>query len=99
MQLTLTEAFARAFAHERAGRNAEARLIYSDILAAIPDHPGALLKLAEHDIDAGSLDAARARLDQALAAAAVQRLPVEDIWFGYARLDLRAGDRRGARDA
>jgi predicted O-linked N-acetylglucosamine transferase (SPINDLY family) len=99
MQLTLTEAFARAFAHERAGRNAEARLIYSDILAAIPDHPGALLKLAEHDIDAGSLDAARARLDQALAAAAVQRLPVEDIWFGYARLDLRAGDRRGAREA
>ena len=37
MQLTLTEAFARAFAHERAGRKAEARTIYADILAAIPD--------------------------------------------------------------
>ena len=69
MQLTLTEAFARAFAHERAGRKSEARTIYADILAAIPDHPGALLKLAEQDIDAGSPDAARARLDAALAAA------------------------------
>jgi Tfp pilus assembly protein PilF len=56
-------------AHERAGRKAEARAIYADILAAIPDHPGALLKTAEHDIDARSLDAARARLDAALASA------------------------------
>jgi predicted O-linked N-acetylglucosamine transferase (SPINDLY family) len=99
MQITLTEAFARAFAHERAGRKADARLIYNDILDAIPDHPGALLKLAEHDIDDGALDAAGARLGAALAAAEAQRLPVEDIWFGHARLHLRNHDRRAAREA
>ncbi|HVN36477.1 MAG TPA: tetratricopeptide repeat protein, partial [Casimicrobiaceae bacterium] len=99
MQITLTEAFIRAFAHERAGRKAEARSIYDAILAAIPDHPGALLKLAEHDTDAGSFDAARDRLDKALAGAQAQRLAAEDIWFGYARLALRSGDRRAARDA
>jgi tetratricopeptide (TPR) repeat protein len=99
MQLTVNEAFARAFAHEREGRKAEALSIYTGILAAIPNHPGALLKLAELDIDAGLLEAARARLDTALAAAEAQSLPVEDIWFGYARLHLRSGDRRGAREA
>ncbi|HET7098362.1 MAG TPA: tetratricopeptide repeat protein [Casimicrobiaceae bacterium] len=99
MQITLTEAFARAFAHERAGRKAEARLIYAGILDAIPDHPGALLKLADHDIDAGALDAARARLDSALAVAEKQRLPLGDIWFGYARLRHKGGDRAGAREA
>ena len=99
MQLSLTEAFARAFAHERAGRKAEARMIYDGILAAIPDHPGALLKVAEYDIDAGSLEVARAGLDKALAAAEVQGLPLEDIWFGYACLHLRSGDRGGARKA
>src|SRR5262249_61745210 len=52
-----------------------------------------------HDIDARGLDAARGRLDKALAAAEAQRLPVEDIWFGYARLELRSGGRRSAREA
>lgn len=99
MQLTLSDAFASAFAHERAGRKTEARAIYAEILRAIPDHPGALLKLADHDIDAGSLDVARARLDAALAAAAAQRLPAEDIWFGYARLHLHGGDRVASREA
>src|SRR4029078_13386882 len=99
MQVALNEAFSRAFAHERAGRKAEARAIYADILAAIPDHPGALLKIAEHDIDARSLDAARTRLDAALASAQQQRLPVEDIWFAYARLALQSGDRNAARAA
>ena len=28
-----------------------------------------------------------------------QRMPVEDIWFGYARLHLQSGDRDAARDA
>jgi predicted O-linked N-acetylglucosamine transferase (SPINDLY family) len=99
MPITVTEAFIRAFAHERAGRKAEARSIYNGILAAIPDHPGALLKLAEQDIDAGLVDVARVRLDKAFAAAKAQALAVEDIWFGYARLSLRAGDRRGAHEA
>ena len=75
MRITLQQAFERAFAHERAGRKAEARAIYAEILAAIPDHPGALLKLAEHDIDGGIARAARARLDAALASATAQRCP------------------------
>jgi predicted O-linked N-acetylglucosamine transferase (SPINDLY family) len=99
MQITLTEAFTRAFAHERAGRKAEARLIYTGILDAVPDHPGALLKLAEHDIDAGAFDSARARLDRALTVAEIQGLPLGDIWFGYARLRHWSGDRSGAREA
>ena len=32
-------------------------------------------------------------------AAQAQRLPVDDIWFGYARLHLQSGDRDAARDA
>jgi predicted O-linked N-acetylglucosamine transferase (SPINDLY family) len=97
MQITLKQAFDRAFSHERAGRKAEARAIYAEILAAIPDHPGALLKLADHDLDGGSLESARARLDTALAGAVAQGLPAEDIWFAYARLHVRGGDRSAAR--
>ncbi len=99
MRMTLRDAFARAFAHEREGRKAQARAIYAEILAAVPDHPGALLKLADQDIDAGSLVAARERLDAALAGAAAQQLRAEDIWFGYARLHLASGDREAARRA
>jgi hypothetical protein len=36
-----------------------------------------------------------ARLDTALAAAQAQRPAVEDIWFGYARLHLRAAIATG----
>jgi len=99
MQITLKQAFDLAFSHERGGRKAEARAIYADILAAIPNHPGALLKLADHDIDGGSLESARARLDAARAAAQTQGLPAEEIWFAFARLHLKGGDRTGARQA
>lgn len=99
MRMTLREAFGRAFAHERAGRKAEARAIYAEILAAVPDHPGALLKLADQEIDGGSPETARALLDSALMAAEAQHLPAEDIWFAYARLSFLNGDRRAAREA
>ena len=48
MLMTLDAAFARAFAAERRGDESAARAIYDDILAAIPDHPGALLGIARH---------------------------------------------------
>ncbi|MEO8303858.1 MAG: tetratricopeptide repeat protein [Betaproteobacteria bacterium] len=97
--MTLREAFVRAFAHERAGRKADARAIYTEILASVPDHPGALLKLADQEIDDGLPDAARAHLDSALEAAQAQHLPAEDIWFARARLSFKSGDRRAATDA
>jgi hypothetical protein len=75
MLLQLDQAFAMAFAHERAGRMGEARTIYAQILAALPGHPGALLKLAEHDLASGALVAAEQRLEQALAGAVAQSLP------------------------
>ncbi len=99
MRITLKQAFDLAFAHERAGRKAEARAIYAEVLAAVPDHPGALLKLADHDLDEGSLESARARLGAALAGAVSQGLPAEDIWFAHARLHLKGGDRPAARQA
>jgi protein O-GlcNAc transferase len=92
MLLQLDQAFAMAFAHERAGRMGEARAIYAQILAAVPGHPGALLKLAEHDLTSGALAAAEQRLEQALAGAAAQSLPAQDIWFTLARLHLARDD-------
>ena len=99
MQITVRDAFQKAFAHEGAGRRAAARAIYVEILAALPGHPGALLKLADQDIDGGLLDDARERLDAAIAGAAAQRLPAAEIWFAYARLHLKQGDRNAAREA
>jgi len=99
MRITLKQAFDLAFAHEGAGRRAAARAIYAEILAAVPNQPGALLKLADHDLDGGLLESARARLDAALAGAAAQGLPAEDIWFACARLHLKGGDRAAARQA
>ena len=61
MLMTLEQAFALAFAHEREGRHAAARAVYTQILATIPDHPGALLKLALHELSDGSPEVARAR--------------------------------------
>ena len=46
MLMTLTDAFKRAFAAERAGDVARARAIYDDVLRAVPEHPGALLGIA-----------------------------------------------------
>ena len=56
--MALRDAFARAFAAERAGDANRARAIYEDILAAIPDQPGALLGIARHARVAGAYDQA-----------------------------------------
>src|SRR5208337_1299868 len=64
MELTVQEAFALAARHEAAGRTAEARSIYDQILAALPEHPGALLKLAlqEHALPVEEIWLALARV-------------------------------------
>jgi protein O-GlcNAc transferase len=93
MELTVQEAFALAARHEAAGRTGEARAIYDQVLASLPEHPGALLKIAEQDTAAGAHDAALARLTRALAAARAQALPLQEIWLALARVALARGDR------
>ncbi len=99
MQLTLQDAFALAARHESAGRRADARAIYEQILAALPDHPGALLKVALQEVDEGRADAARERLELALKVARQQALPTEEIWLALGRAHLARADREKARDA
>ncbi|HEX4523358.1 MAG TPA: tetratricopeptide repeat protein, partial [Casimicrobiaceae bacterium] len=95
MQTTVQDAFALAARHEAGGRPAEARAIYEQILAAMPEHPGALLRIAEQEIGSGAIDAAQALLARALQAAAAQSLPAHEIWLAAGRAHLA----RGAGDA
>ena len=69
MQLTLAEAFARALAAERRGDPKRARAIYDDILAAIPEHAGALLGIARQARARRDPVEARALLARAVASA------------------------------
>src|SRR5438045_9417045 len=97
--MTVREAFALGFAREAAGRLSEARAIYEQILAAIPDHPGALLKIAEAEHNAGRFDAARELLERASRAAAAQELPVADIWLALGRTHIARVDFNAANAA
>jgi len=54
MQLTVQDAFALAARHEAAGRAADARSVYDEILSALPEHPGALLKIAVQELASGA---------------------------------------------
>jgi protein O-GlcNAc transferase len=99
MQLTLQDAFALAAKRESAGRRADARAIYEQILAALPDHPGALLKVAQQEIGEGYVDAACTRLQRALAVAGEQALPTQEIWLALGRAHLARADRVKAGDA
>src|SRR5580765_1082343 len=99
MQLTLQDAFALAAQHETSGRRADARAIYEQILAALPDHPGALLKIAQQEIDEGRAAAACDPLQRALAAAQRQALPAGEIRLALARAHLASGDADNARNA
>ncbi|HEY2864945.1 MAG TPA: tetratricopeptide repeat protein [Casimicrobiaceae bacterium] len=88
MQTTVQEAFALAARHEADGRSADARAIYEQILAAAPEHPGALLRIAQQDLAAGEFDAAQALLARALAGAHAQALPAHEIWLVIGRAQL-----------
>jgi predicted O-linked N-acetylglucosamine transferase (SPINDLY family) len=99
MQTTVQDAFALAARHEAGGRRADARAIYEQILAAMPEHPGALLRIAEQELGAGEIEAARDRLDRALAAARRQSLPAHEIWLAQGRAHLARGERKAAAAA
>ena len=99
MQLTLQDAFTLAARHESAGRRADARVIYEQILDALPDHPGALLKVALQEIDDGRADAAREQLERALDQAQRQGLPTQEIWLALGYAHLARADKVKAREA
>ena len=99
MQLRLQDAFVLAARHESAGRRADARAIYVQILATLPDHPGALLKIALQEIDEGCSDVARERLERALKVAQRQALPTQEIWLALGRAHLARADKDAARHA
>lgn len=93
----LAAAFQEAFAHEAAGREREALAVYASILRAVPDHPGALLRIAQADLRHGETARARARLETALASARTMRLPVADILAVLGRIarnEARSEDAR-----
>src|SRR6266542_7116243 len=96
MQLTIQNAFALAARHEAAGRAADARAIYEQILASLPEHPGALLKIAQLELAAGRHAGALERLTRALAAARAQALPTQEIWLALAATHLARGEREEA---
>lgn len=97
--ITLAEAFRRAFGLEAEGRGDQARQIYRSILSAVPDHPGALLRIAEMDLRQGGIAAARGQLVRALHSAERMGLPQEDVWIAIARLERAAGNPDEARRA
>ena len=97
--MTVREAFALGFAHEAAGRPAEARAIYDQILAAIPDHPGALLKIAQAEQKDGRLERARELLERAIDSAARENLPQVDIWIALGSVHKARTDFLAAKQA
>lgn len=97
--ITLAAAFEQAFGHEAAGREDEALAVYRRILAAVPNHPGALLKIAEIELRRGERRSARARLLAALEAGARMRLPLADVWVTLGRLERLEGNETAAAAA
>lgn len=99
MQLTVQDAFALAAKHDAAGRVTDARAIYDEILAAMPEHPGALLRIAQQELKAGDAVQASAHLELALSSAQKQSLPALDILIALARAQFARGDRAAASGA
>ena len=99
MQMTLQEAFARAFDAERRGDARAARKIFDGVLAAVPGHPGALLGIARQARAARDCATARDALDRAVASAATMGLPAEELWVERALVESAGGDRAAARNA
>jgi predicted O-linked N-acetylglucosamine transferase (SPINDLY family) len=97
--MPVASAFELAFANEAAGRHEDARRIYRSILTALPDHPGALLKLAECDFRERAFDRAQQCLEHALRSAERQSMPTEAIWSALGAVHLARGNRAAARGA
>src|ERR1043166_10236169 len=85
MKLSIQDAFALAARHEAGGKGVEARRIYDDILDALPEHPGALLKIGLQELALGNHATALEMLRRALASARRQKLATQEIWVALAR--------------
>lgn len=93
------EALAKASAHHAAGNHAQARPFYDEVLAADPDHPTALLRVAEQELASGRADDAAARSERALNAAMGRGQPTTDFWFVLGRAHMARGDWQAAERA
>ncbi len=99
MQTPLNEVFRQAFALDDRGDYRRARALYDQILRAVPDHPGALLRIARHLRREGDMTAARATLERALVSADAMSLPSAEIWAALGELHRSAGAYDDARAA
>ncbi|MFI4888649.1 MAG: tetratricopeptide repeat protein [Burkholderiales bacterium] len=99
MLMTLSDAFARAFAAERNGDARAARAIYGEILSAIPEHPGALLGMARQLRAQRDRMGARDLLVRAIASAQVMSLPRHELWVERGELEWDAHDLPASRSA
>ena len=82
----------RALAAEQHGDVRGARALYAQALASAPDHPGALVRLALLEQDAGELAPARARLERALAVVQAAQRPTAPVLLALAGVHAAAGD-------
>ncbi len=93
------EALALASAHHAAGNQAQARPLYDEVLAADPDHPLALLRIAEQELAQGRVQDAAARVERALHVATHRAQPTRDLWFVLGRARMAHGDWQAAERA
>jgi predicted O-linked N-acetylglucosamine transferase (SPINDLY family) len=88
-----------ASTHHAAGNQAQARPLYDEVLAADPDHPVALLRVAEQELAQGRADDAASRAQRALHAAANRGQPTREAWFVVGRAHMARGDWPAAERA
>jgi tetratricopeptide (TPR) repeat protein len=93
------EALAIASAHHAAGNQAKARPLYDEVLAADPEHPMALLRIAEQELAQGRADDAARYAERALHAAPHRMRPARDLWFVLGRAHMARRDWQAAERA
>jgi len=99
MARSLDEALAKASTHHAAGNHAQARPLYDEVLATDPDHPAALLRIAEQELAQGRAADAAGRVERALHAAIDRGQPTRDFWFVLGRAHMARGDWQAAERA
>ncbi len=93
------EALAIASAHHAAGNQAKARPLYDEVLAADPEHPVALLRIAEQELAQGRAEDAAGYAERALQAAPHRMPPARDLWFVLGRAHMARRDWQAAERA
>jgi protein O-GlcNAc transferase len=99
MPRSADDALAIATAHHAAGDHAQARPFYDEVLAADPDHPVALQRVAEQDLAQGRTAIATGRVERALQAAVARGQSTRDLRFVLGRAHMARGDLPAAERA